>query len=148
LTNKLETFVFKKDNLYNVKRTTQFIYILVGIDSNGTVKEIGLSGVKTDTIYRILAELKPADLDKWQCINCKGKTIVIPLFYRSANNTMDDKVDQMLVYHYAKIPHKDMITEVGNTILIRWLYFSSPYNPNEESPPEIPVRILDTKRNN
>ena len=148
LANKLQSFLLKKDNLYDAKRTTQFIYILASIDSIGTVRKIGLSGVKTDTLYRILAGLKPGDLDQWRCMSCKDKTIVIPLFYRSANNTKDDKVDQMLVYHYAKIPHKDMITEVGNTIFIRWLYFSSPQNQNEENLPEKEIRIDTLKTKN
>jgi hypothetical protein len=120
LAYKIEFFVSKKDSIYEANRTSQFIYILAKIDSSGIIDKIDLSGIKSDTIYQILDNLTPADVDDWKCASCKSKTIVIPLFYISASDTTD-KVEQMLVTHYQKIPHKEMFTEVGNTILVRYM---------------------------
>ncbi len=125
LANRLDSFVSKKDTVYDAKRSSQFIYVLASVNSKGTIDKFDFSGIKSDTIYQILSSLRSADLGDWKCVTCKGKTIVIPLFYISDNNN-NDKVEQMLTSHYLKIPHKDMITEVGNTILVRYMSISGP----------------------
>ncbi len=142
---RVESFILKQDSIYDAKRTSQFIYVMVSIDSNGTINKLDLSGVKADTIYQILSRLIPADLTDWKCLKCKGKTIVIPLFYFAGSDT-NDNVRQMFISHYAKIPHKEMITEAGNTIFIRWLFFIAPSRQHEEKFPEI--RRIDTLKNN
>jgi len=48
---------------------------------------------------------------------------------------------QMFKTHYAKIPHKDMITEVGNTILVRYLSVIAQEKPFEEIPPNKVNRV-------
>jgi hypothetical protein len=130
LAYKIESFVSKKDSLYDANRTSQFIYILANINSSGRIDKIDLSGIKSDTIFQILDDLKPADMADWKCASCKSKTIVIPLFYVSASDSTD-KIEQMLLTHYLKIPHKEMITEVGNTILVRYMFFNSRQKPRE-----------------
>jgi len=144
---KIDSFVSIKDSVYDAKCSSQFVYVLIRINSKGTIDKLDLSGIRSDTIYEILQSLKPSDLKEWQCLSCKGKTIVIPLFYISGND-LNDKVKQMFNTHYAKIPHKDMITEVGNTILVRYLSILAHEKPFEESLPNRVTKISDAKKEN
>jgi hypothetical protein len=132
LANRLESLVFKKDSLYDAKRSSQFIYFLASINSRGMIERFDLSGIKTDTIYQILSGLKPADFADWKCKACIEKTIVIPLFYVTDNNNTD-QIEQMLSAHYLKIPQKDLIIEVGNTILVKYMSITGPQRPRESS---------------
>lgn len=140
LANKIDSFVSKKDSLYEKNRSSQFIYVLVNINAEGRIDRLDLSGVRSDTIYKILQTLMPSDLSDWQCLLCKGKTIVIPLFYLAGNDS-NDRIKQMFSMHYAKIPHKDMITEAGNTVLVRYLTISAQIKPFEESPPNRVIKV-------
>lgn len=119
--HRLQQLISEKDSIYDGTRPSQFIYVLADVGKEGTITRLEYSGVRRDTLFKMLSLLSPANFKDWKSSGSSGKTIVIPLFYLSGNTKADDPIYKMFQTHYGKIPHAEMITEVGNAIMVRWL---------------------------
>lgn len=129
--NKIfKTIIAKQDTIFMEERETEFVQLMIEIDSAGMLRKIHPIGSDKDTLFKIFRSMKPEQFKDWKCFECKNKLIIIPYFYFSGDIRRKNYLDLIFSEYYLKIPSKNLITTFGNFIYLKWLSFTAPQNLN------------------
>jgi hypothetical protein len=128
---RIENFIAQQDNIFSEERKSEFAQLVIETDSIGKIKEIGLAGTDTDSLYKIFKKMTPVYFSDWR--GPGNKNIIIPYFYLSVNaGTTGNYVDAIFSDYYKKIPGGILVSASGNTIVFKWLMHLTPLRPNNE----------------
>lgn len=118
---KVKTIILKSDFISIEETPTEFVQLLIVVDSNGKIRNLHPMGIDTSSFYKAFKTIKTEYFEDWICIDCRNKLIVIPYFYLSINPGKKNFLDNLFTEYYLKIPLKNLITVTENVITIKWL---------------------------
>lgn len=126
LHNTIERFLEKSDKYYEMRKP-EIIFLILEIDSSGSVSDIHLLGDKEnlDSTYPILKRIKAENFIAGQYIKWKNKVLSLPV-YSLTGIDYDSIRKRSFTYIERSIIHHSTPFESRTSVMLRPLYYLPP----------------------
>jgi hypothetical protein len=125
LQSTIGIYLINHEKMDGHKRPSEFIICLLSIDTAGKVNNIILlaDDKNKDSTYFYLSLMKPDAFKDWRGINCKGKTIMMPVVSTGQGYSPEYINDLIKLYPVKKIVVEN---ETNTVVIISALQYNAP----------------------